>query len=165
MNTKKVNQTRRQRGYAFETSLVSKFKGTPGWDARRLGSPSTNLPDVFARNNDTEIVVAIEAKSGTTNLLYVPDDQIQRCMDWVNMFSIYEEKCVVLAFKFSQKKRITSVLYKHRPLKLYYKIWPLDMIPCKMSCDYEGNNSTYRNEIRESIDLEDFKFDQNEERK
>ena len=158
MNTKKINKTRRQRGYAFETSLVSKFKNIPGWDARRLGSPSTNLPDVFARNDFTKSVVAIEAKSGTTGMLYVPDDQIQRCIGWVNMFAIYNNKSVVLAFKFSQKKRITSVLYTHRPLKIYYKVWPLGMKPCKVSCDYQGNTFTYQNETREPIDLEDFKF-------
>ena len=47
--------------------------------ARRLGGSSTGLPDIVAVNNTESILLSIEAKSGTSNSIYVPDDQIGRC--------------------------------------------------------------------------------------
>ncbi|MCZ6582758.1 MAG: resolvase, partial [Thaumarchaeota archaeon] len=83
-NNKKTNKIRRQRGYAFENHIVQRFNDISGWSAKRLGSPSTALPDVMVINDMYKTVIAIEAKSTVQNYAYVPQDQIERCRDWVN---------------------------------------------------------------------------------
>jgi Holliday junction resolvase len=59
-----------------------------------------------------------------SDALYVPQDQLQRCMDVCTMFGYYKEKYVILAFKFMSKKRIVikgQKAYEKRELKYYYK--------------------------------------------
>ena len=46
---KKINKTRRQRGYTWENTLVKRFNSIKSWKAFRLGSPSVALPDVLNR--------------------------------------------------------------------------------------------------------------------
>lgn len=133
MNNKKTNKTRRQRGYAFESSIVKMLYNSTNWIGKRLGSPSTNLPDVMGINNDIRTIIAIEAKSTHQTLAYVPYDQIERCSDWINHFQVYDKKMVVLAFKFGQ---ITG----KRKLKIIYKVYPIGKyLPRDVRCDYEGN--------------------------
>ena len=109
-NDKKKNQkiarTRRQRGYNWEDTLVKRFNSSENWKAFRLGSPSIALPDVLAVNTAKSALFTIEAKSGTSTSLPVPADQIERCQRWVDTFDIYQDRKVVLAFKFLSKKRI-----------------------------------------------------------
>ena len=96
---KRVNKTRRNRGYAFEKYITKAFI-KKGYNAVRLGSPSTGLPDVLAVNENT--VIAIECKSTMNRKrLYVPEDQILRCYQFVTMFPKYNMK-VLLAFKFGK---------------------------------------------------------------
>lgn len=139
-DTKKTNQIRRQRGYAFENHIVKLFGDLGGWSAKRLGSPSIKLPDVMCVNNMYQTMMAIEAKSTVQDYAYVPADQVQRCIDWVNQFTLYNTKQVVLAFKFGR----TIINFKGTPrprkLRYFYKIFPHKKIsPTDVRIDYDGN--------------------------
>ena len=100
--------TRRQkRGYTFETQLVAEFnKGT--WKARRLGGSSSGLPDVGIVNNSESLLYSVEAKSTVYNFCEIPVKQILRCIEFLNLFDIYEKKNVIFAFRFATKKAIRS---------------------------------------------------------
>lgn len=101
LDYKKINKTRRSRGYSFEYSLVKAFNDKDGWTARRLGGSSTGLPDVVATNKDKSILLAIECKSGESDILPIPRDQIDRCIDITdNFLTAYENRYIVFAFKF-----------------------------------------------------------------
>ena len=129
-DTKKTSRIRRSRGYAFEKYVVQKLIDID-FQAKRLGSPSTELPDVFGvRYNE---VIAIECKSTAGKYAYVPKDQIQRCIDWVEMFGKYEQE-VILAFKF---KAIPG-----RKLRYHYKVYPDHHEAWDIRCDYEGKTIT-----------------------
>ena len=143
----KLNKTRRNRGYSFEHVLVQKLNSNIPWRARRLGGSSANLPDIIAVNNKESIFLSIEAKSGTSDTLYVHPDQIQRCFQIRDMFRVYKTAHVVLAFKFMQKRRIREegkTVYIHRKLQEYYKIADkysrMKELPV-IKCTYDG--STY----------------------
>ena len=152
-DNKKINQTRRQRGYAFENSIVKKFNDSGnGWFAKRLGSPSTNLPDVMGVNNFYKTVIAIEAKSTVCNLVYVPQDQIERCRDWVNQFGVYDTKKVILAFKFGQ-------VPNKRKLTYFYKFFPYKTIePCEVKGDHNGLTWRKIDDTWVPFEMEDFKI-------
>lgn len=105
---KKVNKTRRSRGYNFEYSLVNAFNNhiSGEWNARRLGGSSSGLPDVVVTNNTKSILYSIECKSGQGNTLYIPKDQVERCFEITNKFlSSYVNKHVSFAFKFKGNKK------------------------------------------------------------
>ena len=87
-----------------------------------MGSPSTNLPDILAANNEKDILLAIEAKAGTYDNLCVHAEEAYRCLDILNMFEKYGIRKVILAFKFLQKTRNKRTKkYEYRKLKRYYK--------------------------------------------
>ena len=138
-NNFKTAKTRRQRGYQWESVIVNRFKKTSNWKAFRLGSPSISLPDVLAVNTKNSTIFSIEAKSGTGTTLSVPADQIQRCLDWIEIFDIYKNKSVLLAFKFSSKKRVSTGQYERRELREYYKVWDESVKVCDCVCTYDGN--------------------------
>jgi Holliday junction resolvase len=94
-----LTNIRRSRGYNFEYKLVKKLN-LGKWMARRLGGSSTGLPDIIAVNNKASILLSIEAKSGTSDSIYVPNDQIDRCFLITEMFGIYSYRHIILAFKF-----------------------------------------------------------------
>lgn len=105
---KKVNKTRRSRGYNFEYSIVNAFNDhhSKDWTARRLGGSSTGLPDVVATNKRKSVCYAIEAKSGDMDILYIPRDQIERCLDITdNFLTAYRTRFIVFAFKFKANKK------------------------------------------------------------
>ena len=115
---------RRFRGYNFEHSLVKRLN-INCWNARRLGGSSTGLPDIVAVNNVDSILLTIEAKCGSSDILYVPNDQIERCFMIKNMFSLYRNRHCILAFKFMRKKRCIEkgkMVYQSRKLIEYYKL-------------------------------------------
>ena len=145
---KKTNKTRRQRGYQWEEAIVKKFNTDVDWEAMRLGGASIHLPDVFLINNNASMVLAVEAKSGTTDNLYVPADQIQRCLDWVRKFARYETQEVILAFKFSQVKRISKAKSTTRKLREYFYVWDKHRIPVEHVCTYEGELFEMVNGVR-----------------
>ena len=134
----KSARMRRQRGYHWEDTLVKRFNSVTGWKAFRLGSPSIGLPDVLAVSTRAKTIYAIEAKSGTSTSLFVPADQIQRCLSWIETFDIYKKGQVVLAFKFLSKKRIDIDVYKSRELREFFKIWDTSLRVTDCVCNYDG---------------------------
>jgi Holliday junction resolvase len=109
-----LTNIRRSRGYAFEHGLVEKLNSTPNWWARRLGGSSTGLPDVVATNNVEGILLAIECKSTVGNAVYIPPDQVERCVEVCKGFSWYKERHVIFAVKFGRNR-------SGRKLTYYYK--------------------------------------------
>lgn len=122
------------------------------WHARRLGGSSTGLPDIVAVNNTVGVLLTIEAKSGTSDILYVPQDQIERCLMIRNMFGIYPERHIILAFKFMSKKRFrrkNETVYESRKLLEYYKVADvvaeMGILPI-VKCTYDGRTyAIYKN--------------------
>ncbi len=143
---------RRQRGYIWEETLVKRLK-KHGWNAFRLGSPSIGLPDVIATNAYT--MLAIEAKSGTTNRLIVDYEQISRCINWLNAFDIYKNRYAILAFKFLSKRWKSTNNYDNRERREYLKIWNIDEIG-NVICKYDGSILLVKNDSKEEIVLEDY---------
>ena len=141
-----LGNIRRSRGYSFEHALVQRLNSEQ-WHSRRLGGSSTGLPDIVAVNNDSGVLLTIEAKSGTSDILYVPQDQVERCKIIMNMFSIYPERHIILAFKFMSKKRFrrkNKTVYESRKLLEYYKVADIvdsmTVLPI-IKCTYGGKTS------------------------
>ncbi len=156
-DTKKIARTRRHRGYHWEDTLVKRFNSLENWKAFRLGSPSVALPDILVISTQTSTIITIEAKSGTTNSLPVPYDQIQRCLKWTNTFELYETRKVILAFKFLSKKRIGLGQYESRKLREFYKVWDSNKEIIDCVCTYEGNTYGLVGGKRVELELEDYK--------
>ena len=154
----KIARTRRQRGYHWEDTLVKRFNSLEGWKGFRLGSPSVGLPDILALSSKNSTIFTIEAKSGTTNSLVVPYDQIIRCLKWVDNFELYDTREVIFAFKFLSKKRIGLGEYEKRELREFYKIWDKSKQISDFACNYDGNTYSIINAKRQKLDLEDFKM-------
>jgi Holliday junction resolvase len=157
----KLNRIRKNRGYSFEHVLVQKLN-TNAWNARRLGGSSANLPDIIAVNNRESIFLSIEAKSGTSDSLYVQSDQIQRCLQIRDMFRVYKTAHVILAFKFMQKKRIREegkTVYTYRKLQEYYKIADkcsrMKDLPI-IKCTYDGRTYEIRNSQTQKCIMKDY---------
>ena len=116
----------------------------------------------MAVNNDAGILLTIEAKSGTSDILYVPQDQVERCKMIVNMFGIYPERHIILAFKFMSKKRFRrkkQTVYESRKLVEYYKIADIvdsmKVLPI-IKCTYEGKTSAILGGKTIPMDLPDY---------
>ena len=158
IENRRISQTRRQRGYQWEDTLVKRFNALDSWKAFRLGSPSVALPDILCVNNHESKIFTIEAKSGTGTSLMVPFDQITRCMNWTENFTIYNNRKVIFAFKFLSKKRIGKGKYEKRELREYYKIWdnaqPLNNIVCK----YDGTVYGLNNGEKIKLELNDYQM-------
>ena len=157
--TRKENQriarTRRQRGYNWEDTLVKRFNATGGWKAFRLGSPSVGLPDILAVSTNENTIYTIEAKSGTSTTLRVPFDQIERCLKWIHTFELYKNRNMIIAFKFSSKKRIGTGKYEHRELREYFKIWNEKYPVTDFICTYEGDTYAMSEGKRSQLELEE----------
>jgi len=153
---KKINRTRKQRGYNWEDTLVKRFNSVKSWKAFRLGSPSVALPDVLSVNNVASTIFTIEAKSGTVTTLFVPFDQIERCLNWINTFQVYQKREVILAFKFLSKKRIGTGKYEKRELREFYKVWDKKKKVIDCVCTYDGKTYALKNGKRKKLVLKDF---------
>ena len=153
---KKIARTRRQRGYNWEDTLVKRFNSIKSWKAFRLGSPSVALPDVLSVNNAASIIFTIEAKSGTGTTLFVPFDQIERCLNWINTFQVYQKREVILAFKFLSKKRIGTGKYEKRELREFYKVWDKKKKVIDCVCTYDGKTYALKNGKQKKLVLKDF---------
>jgi Holliday junction resolvase len=132
------------------------------WHARRLGGSSTGLPDIVAVNNTDGILLTIEAKSGTSDILYVPQDQVERCLVIRNMFGVYPERHIILAFKFMSKKRFrrkNETVYESRKLLEYYKVADIvaemSVLPI-IKCTYDGRTSAIHNNMTVALSLPDY---------
>ncbi len=159
-NTKKnkSSRIRRQRGYHWEDTIVKRFNTVEGWKAFRLGSPSTGLPDVLAVNTKEKAIFTIEAKSGTSTSLPVPADQIERCDKWIKTFDIYNNRKVILAFKFLSKKRVGLGEYEGRQLREFFKIWDDSLEFSNCICTYDGEVFRNVDGKREKILLKECKM-------
>lgn len=153
---KKIARTRRQRGYNWEDTLVKRFNSIKSWKAFRLGSPSVALPDVLSVNNVASTIFTIEAKSGTGTTLFVPFDQIERCLNWINTFRVYQKREVILAFKFLSKKRIGTGKYEKRELREFYKVWDKKKKVIDFVCTYDGKTYALKNGKQKKLVLKDF---------
>ena len=153
---KKIARTRRQRGYNWEDTLVKRFNSIKSWKAFRLGSPSVALPDVLTVNNAESTIFTIEAKSGTGTTLQVPFDQIERCLNWIDNFQIYQKREVILAFKFLSKKRIGTGKYEKRELHEFYKVWDKKKKVIDCVCTYDGKTYALKNGKQKKLVLKDF---------
>jgi Holliday junction resolvase len=156
-----LGNIRRSRGYSYEHTLVQRLNNGV-WHARRLGGSSTGLPDIVAVNNTDGILLTIEAKSGTSDILYVPQDQIERCLMIRNMFSIYPERHIILAFKFMSKKRFrrkNEIVYENRKLLEYYKVADIvadmSVIPI-IKCTYDGKTYALHKNKTVALNLPDY---------
>ena len=156
LNFKKIAQTRRQRGYNWEDTLVKRFNRMDNWKAFRLGSPSVALPDILCVNNKESALFTIEAKSGTGTTLTVPYDQIIRCLNWTNNFEVYATRQVVLAFKFLSKKRIGVGEYERRELREFYKVWNQRKKPTDIVCKYDGTTYALKDGQKKKFFLKDY---------
>ncbi len=157
-DNKKIARTRRSRGYHWEDTLVKRFNSLEGWKAFRLGSPSVGLPDILAVSTKNSAIFTIEAKSGTTNSLVVPFDQILRCLRWTDTFELYDTRKVVFAFKFLSKKRIGLSLYEKRELREYYKIWNKENMISDIACNYDGSTYSIIDGKRQKLTLDDYQM-------
>jgi Holliday junction resolvase len=155
---KKIARTRRQRGYAWEDTLVKRFNALKGWKAFRLGSPSVALPDILVVSNSANTLFTIEAKSGTSTSLQVPFDQITRCLKWIHTFELYKTRKVIIAFKFLSKKRIATGKYEHRQLREFYKMWDDSMDVSDFICTYDGETFAIVDGKRQRLVLKDYKM-------
>ena len=158
-----MGNIRRSRGYSFEHTLALRLN-QGNWNARRLGGSSVGLPDIIAVNNKDAVLLSIEAKSGTGDVLYVPSDQTVRCLLISSMFSFYCERHSILAFKFSRKKRykrMGKIVYEKRKLVEYYKIADRfenrKNIPI-IKCTYEGETFEMNGKKCKHIKLADYKM-------
>lgn len=128
-----------------------------------MGGSSTGLPDIVAVNNEAGVLLTIEAKSGTSDILYVPQDQVERCKLIVNMFGIYPERHIILAFKFMSKKRFrrkNETVYESRKLLEYYKVADIvdtmKVLPI-IKCSYDGRTAAiFGNGKTVPLDLPDY---------
>ena len=140
---------------------MERFNELKDWKARRLGGSSTGLPDIVAVNNEKSVLLTIEAKSGTSDILYVPQDQIQRCIVIREMFGAYSERHIIFAFKFMNKKRFrrkSKTVYEQRKLIEYYKV--ADSLVNEISmpiikCTYDGKTYAMHGSRTVAINLPD----------
>ena len=158
IQNKKSARLRRQRGYHWEDTLVKRFNALENWKAFRLGSPSVALPDILCVNNINRSIFTIEAKSGTSTSLTVPFDQIIRCMNWTENFQIYEERRVILAFKFLSKKRIGTGIYEKRQLREFFKVWNIKKKPIDIVCRYDGTTYALNNGKKQKLSLKNYEM-------
>ena len=154
----RISRTRRQRGYQWEDTLVKRFNSLEGWNAFRLGSPSTGLPDVLAVSSKHSTIYAIEAKSGTGTTLPIPFDQIIRCLKWSKTFELYKTRKVLFAFKFLSKKRIGPSMYERRKLHEYFKIWDEKQNITDCVCTYDGETYALKEGKRFTLVLKENKM-------
>lgn len=147
-----VHTRNQARGYAFENKLVKEFSDSAnGWSARRLGGSSSGLPDVIITNNMTSTLYSVECKSTYGNYAYIQRLQIDRCMDMLDMFSVYENKFVVFAFKFASTKPRTQRYY-------FFKIQDLQNIRT-FKCYSSGRVSTAKLEPLKPASFEYLAYD------
>jgi len=157
-HNKRIARTRRQRGYAWEDTLVKRFNALDSWRAFRLGSPSVALPDILAVSSMENTIFTIEAKSGTGTTLHVPYDQIIRCLKWIHTFERYETRKTIIAFKFLSKKRIDTGKYEHRQLREFYKTWDESNKITDFVCTYDGETYALVDGKRQTLELEDYEM-------
>ncbi len=141
-----MTNIRRSRGYSWEVKVLDIFE-KKGFVVTRLGGTTVTMPDVSAHKDSSKLIVSVECKSTVGNTCKVPADQIQRCVDWCKEWGLYEDKVVILAFKFGNKGT-----GKQRVEKQYLKVWNMRMRSVEVTCGYDG----YLKARKKDLWLEDF---------
>jgi len=145
-----LTNIRRSRGYAWEVGVIEIFDKLR-FVVSRLGGTTITMPDVSAHKDDSKLIIGIECKSTVGNVCVVPGEQIQRCIDWCNSWGLYENKMVILAFKFGNKGT-----GKQREEKTYLKIWNFKNHVSEFICHYDGDCTIKDGLKRIEINLEEF---------
>ena len=135
----------RDRGYQYENATVKNFTGE-NWRAKRLGGASEQLPDIVAVNNDLDVLLSIECKSTTTDYSSIPQDEIIRCLEVLQMFEKYATRTVIFAFQFNRTPLKGPLVEKEpkrktRPkITFYFKILKIQNLKNikSVSCNYWG---------------------------
>lgn len=147
-----INKLRSARGYAWEKHIIDFANSQKGYVARRLGGSSTGLPDIVITHNESSTIYAMEAKSVTSMIAYIPQDQIIRCLDVLKMFEVYYNRNMWFVFKFGvNRSSYQSITTKegnkiklNNKLRMYFHkvtlIGNLENIKFVV-CDIHGNLS------------------------
>lgn len=146
-----LSNLRRQRGYSWEQKMIEKFTDLK-FNSVRLGGTTTSMPDVSAHKDDSSLIISIECKSGISNSLIVPKKQLLRCMDWCKTWGLYQNKIVILAFKFARK----DVKGNNRKGRQYLKTWNWKFTPADVKCGYDGNVFLKYDDTWKKIELTEF---------
>jgi len=92
----------------------------------------------------------------------VPQDQVERCLMIRNMFGIYPERHIILAFKFMSKKRFrrkNETVYESRKLLEYYKVADvvadMSVLPI-IKCTYDGRTFAIHKGKTVALNLPDY---------
>jgi Holliday junction resolvase len=149
-----MTNLKRQRGYAWEVKVVNDFKEL-NFTVTRLGGTTSSMPDVSAHDDYTKTIISIECKSGISDSLLVPRDQLERCIDWCNEWGLYVDKKVILAFKFARK----DVNGDARVGKEFLKLWDFSKKVNDVKCYYDGHCTLKSGTKYLPILLEDYKID------
>ncbi len=158
----RASRLRRKRGWDWEDTLVKRLDSCYSYEAYRLGGASAFLPDILAISNRFGKLIVIEAKSGTTDYLMVPREQVERSLRFLNSFKLYPNRHFVLAFKFLRKRRLKGGGYEKRELKEYYKEFNQQLNSGERApdviCTYQGNFYIISKGLKKSVDLPNFKM-------
>lgn len=139
----------RNRGRNWEDRLLKHFSRDKGYHARILGGATSGMPDLVITHNKYGRILVVEAKATSQNRRIVPEMQILRCVDTIDMFSYYSVKQILFAFKFIRKglkkkeDRTEGNEYEKREGKTYFikfgthEYLKLLMVK-QISCNYDG---------------------------
>jgi len=159
-----VTRTLRQnRGYAWEHYLANFINTQTNWNCWRLGSSTTNLPDLVAVNNIQKRMLVFECKSGgsrykkqkngTTEVVFadrlaIPVEEVERCISLAQTFTLYDGD-VVFSFKFSKGVGKLPKVYHYVLPKEWYgrytsfgRVICLDNGTCDIAC-IEGDKTAF----------------------
>jgi Holliday junction resolvase len=158
----RASKLRRKRGWDWEDTLVKRIDSCYSYEAYRLGGASAFLPDILAISNRFGKLMVIEAKSGTTDYLMVPREQVERSLRFLDSFKLYPNRHFVLAFKFLRKRRLKGGGYEKRELREYYKEFNQQLKSGERApdviCTYQGNFYIISKGLKKSVDLPNFKM-------
>jgi hypothetical protein len=168
MTKQSASKKRKQRGWKWEHIITERIRRCYSWWAERLGSSSTELPDVIAWSNRYSKFLAIECKSGTTDVLIIPREQVERCLRFKERFKKvkdgggYFETYAVACFKFLRKRRRAGGEYQKRELKEYYKELDIKLSKGERAPDiiinYDGKCYAVQKGKKLPINLPDYKM-------
>ncbi|MGQ9719281.1 MAG: resolvase [Nitrososphaerales archaeon] len=157
-----ASRLRRKRGWNWEDTLVKRIDSCYSYEAYRLGGASAILPDILAISNRFGKIIVIEAKSGTTDYLMVPREQVERSLRFLDSFRLYPNRHFVLAFKFLRKRRLKQGGYEKRDLREYHKEFNIKLQKGERApdiiCTYGGNFYMINKGLKRSVELPDFRM-------
>ena len=100
------------------------------------------------------MIFSVEAKSTVGKIAYIPNDQIVRCIDILDMFSIYGQRNVVFAFKFAKSAWNRSLKYH------FFRFHTFNLKNIKvLTCTNSGYLSMIRMNEDQKLDLAFNRYD------